>query len=66
MPEKHPRASTIGSQLLDGHRFPWLANPGNPAMHEPPCIMGETQAPITLIKPGGGGERGDREGNTSV
>jgi len=37
-----------------------LANPENPAMHEPPRSTGETQAPITLIK--SGEKRRDKEG----
>ena len=44
VPEKHPGASTIGSQHLDGNQS--LANSGNPAMS--PCVAWERQAPITL------------------
>lgn len=29
---RNPGASTFGGQLLYGDHFPWLANPGNPAM----------------------------------
>ena len=60
MVEKHPGASSIRSQSLDGDCSPWLANLSYPA-NTPPCSMGETQAPVALIKSvekgvGGGGD----------
>lgn len=55
--EKHPGASSIRSQPLDGDCTPWPANLSYPA-NTPPCSMGETQAPFALIKSVEKGVRG--------
>ena len=52
---RHPGASTIGSQLTDGDRRPWLANPGNPAMS--PHAEGESRHPSHWKKKNSGKER---------
>lgn len=57
--EKHPGASSIRSQPLDGDCTPWPANLSYPA-NTPPCSMGETQAPVALIKSVEKGVRGGK------
>jgi len=47
---RHPGASSIGSQLLDGP-LPWLANLGNPGPHAKPEDL---QAGLALLGEKGG------------